>query len=188
MKRKWLPSGRKYGLRCATSLRLRSRCVTCCGIPPDAGTVHVIREDPANPNLLFAGTEFGLFVTFNRGQNWERLKNGLPTVPVFDLQIHPREHDLILATHGRSIWIMDNITALEELAGNDSVLSTDLHIFTPKPGTEWKTANYRGFLGTGLFLAANPRKLAVLKKLQQFCLQLEIDLIDAVQEERATVG
>ena len=132
------------------------------GIPVAAGTVHVIREDPANPNLLFAGTEFGLFVTFNRGQNWERLKNGLPTVPVFDLQIHPRDHDLILATHGRSIWIMDNITALEELAGNDAVLTTDLHLFTPKPGVEWKMANYRGFLGTGLFFAANPQAGVVL--------------------------
>ena len=90
------------------------------GIPQGAGTVHVIREDPANANLLFAGTEFGLYVTFNRGQNWEKMKNGLPTVPVFDLQIHPRDHDLILATHGRSIWIMDNITALEEISGNES--------------------------------------------------------------------
>ena len=80
------------------------------GIPPEAGTVHVIREDPANANLLFAGTEFGLFVTFDRGANWRKMKNGLPTVPVFDLQIHPRDHDLILATHGRSIWIMDNIS------------------------------------------------------------------------------
>jgi photosystem II stability/assembly factor-like uncharacterized protein len=132
------------------------------GIPPAAGTVHVIREDPANPNLLFAGTEFGLYLSFNRGQNWERMKNGLPTVPVFDLQIHPREHDLILATHGRSIWIMDNITALEEMAGNDSILTTDLHFFTPKPGIEWKTANYRGFLGTGLFFAANPQSGLVL--------------------------
>ena len=132
------------------------------GIPPSAGTVHVIREDPANPNLLFAGTEFGLFVTFNRGQNWERMKNGLPTVPVFDLQIHPREHDLILATHGRSIWIMDNITALEEMTGNENVINSDLHLFTPKPGTEWKMANYRGFLGTGLFLAANPPAGVVL--------------------------
>ena len=115
-----------------------------------------------NPNLLFAGTEFGLFVTFNRGQNWERMKNGLPTVPVFDMQIHPRDHDLILATHGRSIWIMDDITALEEMAGNDSVLTTDLHLFTPKPGIEWKMANYRGFLGTGLFFAANPQAGVVL--------------------------
>jgi photosystem II stability/assembly factor-like uncharacterized protein len=132
------------------------------GIPPSAGTVHVIREDPANPNLLFAGTEFGLFVTFNRGQGWERMKNGLPTVPVFDLQIHPREHDLILATHGRSIWIMDNITALEEMAGSENVLTSDLHLFTAKPGVEWKMANYRGFLGTGLFLAANPQAGVVL--------------------------
>ncbi|HEY2015196.1 MAG TPA: hypothetical protein VGH38_16920 [Bryobacteraceae bacterium] len=132
------------------------------GIPQGAGTVHVIREDPANANLLFAGTEFGLFFTLNRGQNWEKMKNGLPTVPVFDLQIHPREHDLILATHGRSIWIMDNISALEEMAGNDSVLTTDLHIFTPRPGVEWKMANYRGFLGTGLFFAANPQTGVVL--------------------------
>ena len=132
------------------------------GIPVAAGTVHVIREDPANPNLLFAGTEFGLFVTFNRGLNWERLKNGLPTVPVFDLQIHPRDHDLILATHGRSIWIMDNITALEEMADNDTVLTSDLHLFTPKPGVQWKMANYRGFLGTGLFFAANPQAGVVL--------------------------
>ncbi len=72
--------------------------------------MHVIREDPANPNLLFAGTEFGIFVSFDRGANWHRMKNGLPTVPVFDIQIHPRDHDLILATHGRSIWIMDNIS------------------------------------------------------------------------------
>ena len=84
------------------------------GIPPEAGTVHAIREDPVNQNLLFAGTEFGLFVTFDKGANWHRVKNGLPTVPVFDLQIHPRDHDLILATHGRSFWIMDDISALEE--------------------------------------------------------------------------
>ena len=126
------------------------------GIPQSAGTVHVIREDPANANLLFAGTEFGLYITFNRGQNWEKLKNGLPTVPVFDLQIHPRDHDLMLATHGRSIWIMDNIGALEEIAGGENVLTTDLHIFSPRPAIEWKMANYRGFLGTGLFFAANP--------------------------------
>ena len=63
----------------------------------------------------FAGTEFGMFVSFDRGANWHRMKNGLPTVPVFDIQIHPRDHDLILATHGRSIWIMDDISALEQM-------------------------------------------------------------------------
>ncbi len=124
------------------------------GIPQEAGTVHVVREDPVNPDLLFAGTEFGLYVTFNRGRHWEKMTNGLPTVPVFDLQIHPREHDLILATHGRSIWIMDDITPLEEMS--DSVLSTDLKLFTPLPGTEWRTANYRGFTGSREFIGENP--------------------------------
>ena len=123
------------------------------GIPPSAGTVHVIREDPANRNLLFAGTEFGLFASFDRGANWHVMKNGLPTVPVFDIQIHPRDHDLILATHGRSIWIMDNIRSLEALS--DQVLTSDLKLFDARPGIEWKMANYRGFQGTSKFFAPN---------------------------------
>jgi photosystem II stability/assembly factor-like uncharacterized protein len=123
------------------------------GIPPEAGTVHVVREDPVNPNLLFAGTEFGMFVTFDKGANWHRMKNGLPTVPVFDIQIHPRDHDLILATHGRSIWIMDNISAIEQL--NDQVLSTDLKFFDGRPGIQWKMANYRGFEGANMFFTPN---------------------------------
>jgi photosystem II stability/assembly factor-like uncharacterized protein len=128
------------------------------GIPPEAGTVHAIREDPVNPNLLFAGTEFGLFASFNRGQNWERMKSGLPPVPVFDLQIHPRDHDLMLATHGRSIWIMDNITALEEAAGNESsITNKDVHLFGSPGGIEWRTVNYRGFLAQRNFYGANPQ-------------------------------
>jgi photosystem II stability/assembly factor-like uncharacterized protein len=123
------------------------------GIPPEAGSVHVVREDPVNPNLLFAGTEFGAFVTFDRGANWHPLKNGLPTVPVFDIQIHPRDHDLILATHGRSIWIMDNISALEEI--NNATLTSELKLFHTRPAIEYKMANYRGFTGTSLFLAPN---------------------------------
>ncbi|HUA85299.1 MAG TPA: hypothetical protein VMB85_15660 [Bryobacteraceae bacterium] len=123
------------------------------GIPPDAGTVHVIREDPVNPDLLFAGTEFGLFVTFDRGHNWHQMKNGLPTVPVFDLQIQPRDHDLILATHGRSIWIMDDISALEQMT--PQVLTSDLKLFDTRPAIEWKMADYRGFIGSALFFAPN---------------------------------
>ncbi len=123
------------------------------GIPPEAGTVHVVREDPVNPNLLFAGTEFGAYVTFDRGGSWTKLKNGLPTVPVFDIQIHPRDHDLILATHGRSIYIMDNIAALEEL--NRETLTADLKLFDTRPAIEWRMANYRGFLGSSLYFAPN---------------------------------
>jgi photosystem II stability/assembly factor-like uncharacterized protein len=127
------------------------------GIPPEAGTVHVVREDPASHNLMFAGTEFGLYVTFNGGQHWEKMKNGLPPVPVFDLQIHPRDHDLILATHGRSLLIMDNISALEEVANNESMTGKDLHLFSGLPGIKWQTVNYRGFLGSRNFYGPNPQ-------------------------------
>ena len=124
------------------------------GIPAEAGTLHVVREDPRNPNLLFAGTEFGLFVSFDRGAKWERMRNGLPTVPVDDIVIHPREHDLILGTHGRSIWIMDDITPLEEMS--DSVAASEVHLFNMRAGTTWHIANYRGFVGTRDYIAQNP--------------------------------
>jgi photosystem II stability/assembly factor-like uncharacterized protein len=127
------------------------------GIPPEAGTVHVIREDRAAPSLLFAGTEFGLYVSFNRGQSWEKVKSGLPPTPIFDLQIHPRDHDLILATHGRSLLILDKITALEDAANNESVTGKDLHLFSSLPAIKWQTVNYRGFLGSRNFYGANPQ-------------------------------
>jgi photosystem II stability/assembly factor-like uncharacterized protein len=124
------------------------------GIPQEAGTVHVIREDPANQNLLFAGTEFGLFVSFNRGGSWERMKNGLPTVPVDDIQIHPRDHDLILATHGRSLLIMDDIRPLEEMS--DNVLSSELHLFGMRGGITWHLASTKSFTGAQEYIADNP--------------------------------
>lgn len=75
---------------------------------------HVIREGINNPNLLYLGTEFGIWVTLDRGESWSKLRSNFPTVPVHDLQIHPRELDLVIGTHGRSIWTL-NVSALEEL-------------------------------------------------------------------------
>ena len=124
------------------------------GIPPEAGTIHVVREHPRNANLLFAGAEFGLFVSFNHGSNWERMKNGLPTVPVDDIAIHPRDNDLILGTHGRSIWIMDDITPLEQLSEN--TLSSDVQLFDVRTAIAWRMANNKGATGHKTYLAANP--------------------------------
>jgi photosystem II stability/assembly factor-like uncharacterized protein len=124
------------------------------GIPAEAGTIHVLREHPRNANLLFAGAEFGLFVSFNHGSNWERMKNGLPTVPVDDIAIHPRDNDLILGTHGRSIWIMDDITPLEQMS--ESMLASDVQLFDMRPGIEWRMANNKGATGHKEYLAANP--------------------------------
>jgi photosystem II stability/assembly factor-like uncharacterized protein len=69
--------------------------------------VHVIREDPVNPELLYVGTDVGLYVSVDGGASWTRWTNGFPTTPVHDLRVHPRDRELIVATHGRSIWIVD---------------------------------------------------------------------------------
>ncbi len=83
---------------------------------PAVGYIHVIREDLENQNLLFAGSEFGLFVSFDGGKKWIPYKWDFPTIAVRDIQIHPRERDLIIGTHGRGVWIMDDIRPLEQLA------------------------------------------------------------------------
>src|SRR5690606_20101298 len=76
--------------------------------------VHVIREDPVNPDLLFVGTDVGVYVSTDRGGSWTRFMTEMPAVPVHDLKIHPRERELIAGTHGRSIWIVD-IAPLQQL-------------------------------------------------------------------------
>jgi photosystem II stability/assembly factor-like uncharacterized protein len=124
------------------------------GLPADTGTLHVIREHPRNPNLLFAGTEHGAYVSFDRGANWTSLKNNLPTVPVDDIAIHPRDNDLILATHGRSIWVLDDITPLEQL--DDKVLAGDLHLFNIRTAIAWRMYNHKGNTGHKWFEAQNP--------------------------------
>lgn len=83
---------------------------------PANGSVQVIREHHRTPTLLFAGTEFGAFYTSNGGTSWSRLPNNLPTVAVHDIVIHPRENDLVIGTHGRGIYILDDITPLERMA------------------------------------------------------------------------
>ena len=96
--------------------------------------VHVIEEDPTNRDLLFVGTDVGVFVSTNRGGAWQRFMTGLPTVPVQHLEIHPRDGELIAATHGRSIWIVD-ITPLQQLTA--AVAAAPAHLFAPKVAHEY---------------------------------------------------
>ena len=83
---------------------------------PDGWSVNVIVEHHRAPNLLFIGNEVGVFVSVDRGESWARLKNNLPTVPVDDLLVHPRENDLIVGTHGRSLYILADVAPLEALS------------------------------------------------------------------------
>jgi photosystem II stability/assembly factor-like uncharacterized protein len=130
------------------------------GIPDSAGTVHVIREHPRNTNLLFAGTEFGLWVSWDRGANWTALKNNFPTVPVDDIEIQARDNDLVLATHGRSIWILDDLTPIEKMDAN--VANSALTLFPPRTATTWFLRQRRWSAGQQMFTAKNPPYGALL--------------------------
>ncbi len=99
------------------------------------GSIYVIREDYKNPDLLFAGSEFAVYFSLDRGETWARFMNGLPTVPVHDLYIHPRDFDLIAGTHGRGAWIVDNITPLQQLTSK--VKDKDIHLFDIRPEVQW---------------------------------------------------
>jgi hypothetical protein len=122
---------------------------------PDGAPINVIREDPVNPSLLFAGTETGAWVSIDTGRNWARLSNGLPTVPVDDLVVHPRDGELVAGTHGRSIYILD-IAPLQQLS--DEALISDAHLFAPKPATLWRVdlTRNKGASGARRFAAPNP--------------------------------
>ncbi len=91
-----------------------------------------IEQDPVDRDLLFLGTEFGLFVSTDGGKRWMRWKHGLPTTAVTDLVVHPREHDLVIATHGRGLYIVDDVTPLRHL--RPEVLREPLHLFAATPG------------------------------------------------------
>ncbi|RTZ02156.1 glycosyl hydrolase [Flavobacterium sp. RSP49] len=100
------------------------------GIPSDE-YCRVLREDPNKPGLLFAGTERGVYVSFNDGDSWQKLNLNLPVTPIRDLRIQKREKDLIVATHGRSFWVLDDITPLYEI--KDKTVKGDKHLFKPRP-------------------------------------------------------
>ena len=84
-------------------------------LPADA-PVRVVRQDPRQPNVLYAGTENALYVSFDRGGRWERLRAGLPPTPVYDVHVQPSANDLLVATHGRGFFVLDDITPLQQLA------------------------------------------------------------------------
>ena len=102
---------------------------------PASGNVQVVKEDPKNRNLLYAGTEFGLYISLDAGKTWEKFMTGYPTVRTDDILIHPRDGDLIAATHGRSIWIADDITPLQQLT--PAVMAADATLFDVRPAVAY---------------------------------------------------
>lgn len=125
---------------------------------PDNHPVYVIREDCRNRDLLFVGTEFAVFVSIDGGQSWERLMNGMPTVAIHDLLIHPRDNDLIAGTHGRGVWICDDITPLQQLS--EKVLTAEAHLFDSPVATRWRSISRGATRGHQLFIGQNPLSMS----------------------------
>lgn len=122
-------------------------------LPDRAWWTHVIREDPRNRNLLYVGTEAGVWASWNRGTTWVSLRGDLPVTPVRDMQIHPRDNDLLLATHGRGLYILDDLTPLQKLA---EAQATDAELFDVRNAIRWTIWNRDGNLGQRRYAGENP--------------------------------
>jgi photosystem II stability/assembly factor-like uncharacterized protein len=120
---------------------------------PKGQVVMTVAEDPKNPAVIYAGTEFGLFVSTDRGGSWNRIRSGLPTVPIHEIIFHPRDNDMILATHGRSIWILDDATPIQQSA---EAMKTDAFLFDMRQAMSFNPANNRGFVTDKPFRGTNP--------------------------------
>lgn len=121
---------------------------------PAGQPVHVLLSDHRNPRLIFVGTEFGVHVTLDGGTTWRPLMNGMPTVAVHDLVVHPRDNDLIAGTHGRGLYVLDDITPLQQLT--PEALAAPVHLFDQRTATWWVDRSRGGQVGDGTYAGQNP--------------------------------
>ena len=156
---------------------------------PVRGYAHVIKEDLANPDLLFLGTELGLWVSLDGGKQWAHYKGGdLPAVAVRDLAIHPRDHDLVIATHGRGIWIADDITPLRALT--PATLASNAVFLKARPIVQRIPAQGGWANGDAAFVGPNPPGDAVItyyQKKRHIFGDLTIEVLDQTGRQVGTV-
>lgn len=122
------------------------------GLPVD-DYVKVIRQDPFNPNLLYVGMEHGLYASWDKGKSWVRINNNLPPASVTDIRVHPRERDLVVATHGRGVWILDDARPLQEW---NTAMGQAVKLFEVRPATRWHMYSLMEDLGEREYTAKNP--------------------------------
>lgn len=125
---------------------------------PDTDFTRVVREDPNKKGLLYAGTETGMYVSFNDGKNWQPLQLNLPAVPITDLKLHKRDKDLIVATQGRSFWVLDDLTVLHQLS--EDIAAADHYLFDPED--PYLFGRGGGFSRPGSTTGTNPSAGAVV--------------------------
>lgn len=145
----------------------------------ELGYAWVLKQDRVNPDLLFLGTEFGLYISLDAGNSWARFKENLPKVAVHDLVIHPTEHDVILATHGRGVYIIDDISPLRALT--QEKLAEDVVMLPSRPSVMVEGGALQSFAGGNDFIGKNPSEVGVityyLKKRHMFG-DMKINILD----------
>jgi hypothetical protein len=127
---------------------------------PSDGPVRAVREDPFNPGVLYVGTEFHLFVSVDGGKHWAEF-GGMPTAPVDDILVHPTARDLVIATHGRSLYIVDDVRPLEELTPD--IMAKPAHLFPIRAAEGFvPMAGWQDSAGTAIFRGTNPPAGAIV--------------------------
>lgn len=152
---------------------------------PDDQYVHVVREDPANPDVLYAGLEQGVWFTLDRGAHWQSLRLNMPAVAVHDMRIQPQRHDLMVATHGRGFWILDDAGAISGLS--KAVGAATAALFAPQTAYTWYRwwTTYYGThpdeccLASGMYSGENPLTGAAITYYLPSREQTQIELLDA---------
>jgi photosystem II stability/assembly factor-like uncharacterized protein len=123
------------------------------GLPADI-PAYVITEDPENADLLYLGTEHGVYASLDRGENWRALKNNLPIVSVHDLVVHPRDRDVIIATHSMGIWILDDVAGLQQATAE--AMAEDFRLFESVPAVDYAVKSEQVSPGDKVFSGDNP--------------------------------
>ncbi len=143
------------------------------------GSSRCLREDTANPNLLFCGTEFACFVSIDRGATWHKLNNNLPTVAIHELAIHPTAGEMVAATHGRSLWVLD-VTPLRQLT--DKAIKSAAYLYEPNATVYWRPEPAKGSPfgnGSRRYYGENPPRGAVIYySLARKPEKLELKIVD----------
>lgn len=153
------------------------------------GYAHVVREDLVNRDLLYVGTEMGLWISLDGGKQWAQYKgNDFPNVAVRDLAIHPRDNDLVIATHGRGIWIVDDITPLRAMT--TETMAKDVAFLEAKPATQRIQASGGWNIGDAAFVGDNPSDEAVItyyQKKRHIFGDLKIEVFDSNNQLLSTI-
>ncbi len=145
---------------------------------PKGEVARTLTEDLVHPDLLYLGTETGLFVTTDQGRHWMRVGANLPTVPIYEITLHPRDNAMLLATHGRGIWILDDLTPLQQFA---QAQASQAYLFPPPPAVQRRPAadRSRGFEGDRKFLGENPRPGAMAYYLKSDAKEVKLTIRDS---------